>query len=329
MSELLDNSPAKQDGTTSKIKSHPEKKETIVKEEHDNGCDWGQSRLSHQYLASNETDSSKFSEIYEDYLENKKSFLASKTDNYSSYCNNPQKVIRDFFKDKDHEFKLKIRELSDNQFICSLDLPIDDLDFAVASEIHAKKQSAIDEMCLIACKLLDESQLLYSWQQLGACNSNFGGNDLIRKKRQIDEANREDDIEIDDCRKRHCEQLTKAKAQPKVNTYESLMEQWKELNMSILMLKASLVKLDLSVTQKDNDKARDKVEQDDEDDPLNAFMSDLDMKTELSMNDKIEKTRLKNEILSLETKQKEVSKLIELAKPKFDLSKVDQNRSKI
>lgn len=108
--------------------------------------------------------------------------------------------------------------------------------------------------------------------------------------------------------------------------------------MSILQSKAKLVKLDLSVTTKrqqhtkpdsqganndasGNDASKD-TEDNDEIDPLDEFMSSLDTKTKLSMDDKIEKSRLKTQIAEYERQQEEVARLLELAKPSFDSSKL-------
>lgn len=293
-------------------------------------CDWGfrsgiDNRDDATEPSAENSNLSKFIELYECYLEDKHS-IKKNTKNQSTYANNPQKTLQEWFDNEGHEFSIKIEQPRANQYVCSIDIPVEDQDFTITSECHNKKQEATDEVCLAACMMLDECQLLYAWQ-LGASSSK---EDLDRKRR-FDEANKEDDIELDQTStKRLCDSQ---KISSKVNTYESLLAKWNELNFSILKLKAELVKLDLSVvkqaekpTKKSNSPTKDTCEDggdDDEDeiDPLDEYMSSLETKTKLSVDEKIKKSRIKTQIASYEREQAEVSRLIELAKPKFDLNK--------
>lgn len=322
------------------------------------GCDWGFSRQDAHKASDGvnvglDSDSSKFIPIYESYLADKQSVLGGQqTKNSSTYSNNPQKSLREWFENEGHEFEVKVDQPREGQYICSLDLPIDDHDFSLTSEVHGKKQDAIDEICLVACRMLDQCELLYSWQ--------FGANKESQsdRKRRIDEANKEDDIEFDST-KRQCHHSSptsdrKTTSVPMVNTYESLMAKWNQLNMSILQLKAKLVKLDLSVTKAAarvvhkpkqntsssinehpqgttsasepndiNDDENDSKDDNDDDeiDPLDEYMSTLETKTKLSMDEKIEKSRIKSQIQAYEREQSSLTRMIELAKPKFSLNK--------
>lgn len=313
------------------------------------GCDWGFSRQynkddksADQEAAVDDSGLARFIPIYEKYLSDKKSF--KETTNSGSYVQDPQKAIREWFNIEGHDFSPVINKPRDGGYTCALDLPIEDQDFALSSTIHTKKQIAIDEVCLTACRLLDACQLLYPDQ----ADSIPTKEETADKKRRIDEAIKEDDIELDNTSKKHCDlsdssrrlNENKSKA-PKVNTYESLLSKWNELNMSILQLKAKLVKLDLSITQhaqsqntgnssaksvSSSSKSRSsecEVGDDDIDeiDPLDEYMSSLETKSKLSMDEKIEKSRLKTQIAAYEREQSEVSRLLALAKPKFDLNK--------
>lgn len=321
------------------------------KKEDRSACDWGFSgvpdtRADNSETTTDNSSKSKFIAIYERYLENKSS-IDQHTKNSSTFRSNPQKALRDWFENEGHEFSVGTEQSRTNQYVCSIDLPIDDQDFNITSECHNRKQDAIDEICLVACRMLDECQLLYFWQS----GTTSLREDLDRKRR-LDEANKEDDIELDQTRtKHHCGTL-KSRLNSNVYTYESLLEKWNELNMCILKLKAELVKLDLSVTkQASSNKSTAKTESlgnktrdvggkhtpnanadeeensegdddSDEIDPLDEYMSSLETKTKLNMDEKIEKSRIKSQIAAYEREQSEVSRFIELAKPKFDLNKV-------
>lgn len=320
-----------------------------VQEDDRTGCDWGFKR-GHDTgdetgeLTEDSSNLTRFIEIYEAFLEDRHS-LNSNTKNHSTYGGNPQKALQEWFDNESHELSIKTEQPRANQYISSLDLPIEDQDFTITSECHNRKQEAIDEVCLTACRMLDECGLLCAWQ-LGAVSSK---EDLDRKRR-LDEANKEDDIELDQtCTKRHCDSVKSmsTKLPSKVNTYESLLAKWNELNFSILKLKAELVKLDLSVAEQTDKQRKSKTtlkspgiitdvddkhktnsantgdtnEEDDEVDPLDEYMSSLETKTKLSQDEKIKKSRIKSQIVAYEREQAEVSRFIELAKPKFDLNK--------
>lgn len=326
-------------------------KERDTKEDDGTGCDWGfdgnqETRDDNGELAVENSNLSKFIELYECYLEDKHS-INSNTKNFSTYGNNPQKALQEWFDNEGHEFQIKIKQPKANQYVGCLDLPIEDQDFSINSECHSKRQDATDEVCLLACRMLDECQLLYSWQSSAASFQ-----DHSDRKRRADDANKEDDIELDQtCTKRHCDlqKSVSSKLASKVNTYESLMVRWNELNFSIVKLKAELVKLDLSVAKQTNKRKKSATthgsqgieadidgnqktnsdttnsgeteEEDDEIDPLDEYMSSLETKTKLTMDEKIHKSRIKTQIAAYEREQAEVSRFIELAKPKFDLNK--------
>uniref|UniRef100_A0A6G1SMH4 Kanadaptin n=1 Tax=Aceria tosichella TaxID=561515 RepID=A0A6G1SMH4_9ACAR len=323
----------------------------------DGGCDWGRGNDGEPAESADcqgtSSTTAKFIELYESYLNDKKS-LAQQTSNYKTYMRNPQKELREWFDSEGHEFKLDVDESAPGQFVCSIDVPIDDQDFTLTSEIHSKRSTATEEVCLDACRMLDHCQLLY-----GEHGGQIGGQEAeeeLARKRRITEANKEDDIVFDKTNdaKRCCLTTTNfshpdgsssnatyrlGPLNNNVNTYDSLMTRWTALNMSILQSKAKLVKLDLSVTTKrqqntratdsqgaDNDASGNDASKDTEDndeiDPLDEFMSSLDTKTKLSMDDKIEKSRLKTQIAEYERQQEEVARLLELAKPSFDSSKL-------
>lgn len=326
----------------------------------DNGCTWGQvndARLGQDDCDAEDSISTKFIPLYEKYLNDKKSLL-QQTSNFKTYMRDPQKELRDWFENDGHDFEPIIDQVSPGQFVCTLDLPIEDQDFTLTSESYAKKKAATDEVCLDACRMLDFCHLLYSEQ-----SAQISPTEELANKRKIAEANKEDDIVFDKTIdiKRQCFP-TRASDNicsntgiqtNRVNTYESLMAKWTALNMSLLQSKAKLVKLDLSVKNKqqtkgdvkvvdegnevvsrslgnDSGSRRDDSAQDsgDEVDPLDEFMSSLNTKTKLNMEDKIEKSRLKSQIALLERQQTEVARLLELAKPNTSKLGLGGNSSK-
>lgn len=268
--------------------------------------------------------------VYEKYLDDKQSFLSNRTSNHSKYVNNAQKLLQEWFEREGHEYDVETDSHNQTQFICSLRLPIGDQDFEVTSDASSTKKAAQDEITLTACKLLDEVGLLFPWQ----ADKDI---DAGRKQRLMD-ARKEDDIEFEDThvsKKYHldgqvgCASTASRGANNKreVDTYESLMAKWSQTNLAILKLKAELVKINMSVkcakySQEERlsgaegaNQAMD-AEGEDEIDPLDAYMLSLDKKTKLSIDDKIEKSRIKSDIQMYQREQERLGRLIELAKPK-------------
>lgn len=262
-----------------------------------------------------------FIQTYQHYLDDT-SVVERGSTNAEKYKNNSQKVLNEWFESEGYELNIKTEQLGSNKFSASIDLTVCDKDFSIVSEVHDKKQAAIDEACKRSCWILDESGQL------------FRSNEPSRedRKRLFDEANKEDDIVYDNTlsTKRQRGNLEtdrdevgqSATAKPKVNTYESLMADWNRLNMSILQMKAKLVKLDVSLDADKNQRVEVDNEDDDDVDPLDAYMTSLDEKKKKpTLDDKIEKSRLKTHISALQREQAQISKLIELTKPSFDLDK--------
>ncbi|CAA3018598.1 Hypothetical predicted protein [Olea europaea subsp. europaea] len=362
---------------SSKLKRHNESKESndddVEDRKHVTGCDWGQGRPDEVDADPGSQDgggkeSSDFIPVYEQYLQDKRSIAQKSTANHKTYQNDPQKVLLDWFEScgNSEEFSPEYEKSIDaNQWICNLDLIIDDTDFTLTSEPHARRNEALNEVCLDACRLLDLSGLLVRHRR---SKTNEEEEDSRRRKR-VSEAMKEDDLVFDrtseQTKKRHCASPDESigdsdtirssgasrSLSSQVNTYESLTARWQELNMSILKEKARLVKLDLSVAkprQQSCDKRKREMvsdnspetrgdeaehnesesnangpkegeensdEEEEEADPLDKFMSTLETKTKLSMDDKIEKSRIKSQIASLEREQCECARLIAIAKP--------------
>lgn len=336
--------------------------------EEERSCDWGMSSGG-CYEGDGNTDNQvdeendnielvNFIKTYERYLEDKQS-IVRQTRNCKTFTNNPQKALREWFTNEGHDFKTTVEHLaSEKKFIAKLDLPVFDQDFELTSEPHETKQEATDEICLDACRMLDDCQLLCPWQ------SETSGTKVADRKRRLrhnesddDDEEEDDDYEAEEnacgghSHKKQHSGPRESTGVAKVNTYESLMAKWSAMSMSILQLKAKLVKLDVSLAKtKSHGAPRDgesetnspssnsgnknsskfelaaaaAEEDEDELDPLDEFMSNLDTsaKRGTSMEDKIEKSRIKSQISALEREQAEVSRLIDLAKPSgFNLDK--------
>lgn len=317
-----------------------EPSESKQDDQSETGCSWGQEERSdrptaaakygNKNLQDDDVESANFINLYEQYVSDRE-LIPKQTKKFKGYSKNAQQYLRDWFEYEGHgELKPELKSTNLNEFMCSIVLPVDGDHFPLTSKLHQTKKNAIDEVCLDACRLLDACGMLTTFSDY---KNEDEGEDLERKRR-IAEANKEDDIEFDSAAttKRHCVESgiggnrevhstnLKAGGRSNVNTYDSLMAQWSAVNMSILQLKAKLVKLDLSVT-KANAKPVKKSqgdtydEEDSEIDPLDQFMSNLETKTALSMDEKIEKSRLKLQIATQEKEQSKLAKMIELAKP--------------
>lgn len=285
-------------------------------EDEDEGCNWGFSNdvMTNDHLQAG-SDADKFIAAYEEYLRNNKSAPGS-TPNESVYSQNAQKSLEEWFVNEGHKFEPTVVQQED-EFICHIELPLEDQDFEIHSEAKTKRKDAILDVCLKACKLLDSANILYPWQQTKDPDGKL-------KRKQLAESQFEDDCEYDDTAETQVKQARKMQKREdghsnKVDTYDSLMTKWRTIMMSLSKAKAQLVTIDLSVKASEKKNAPDSHLEDE--DPLDTYMNTLSQKPKLSINDKIQKSKLKNQISQLEKEKAGLERLIELAKPACSLKK--------
>lgn len=109
----------------------------------------------------------------------------------------------------------------------------------------------------------------------------------------------------------------------KIENYETLNQKWKELSTEIAALRAKLAQMSVQnrkIPIKIDRAQTNPAEEETEADPLDSYMADIkkseasSSKTPLEL--KIQKSKLKNQIFSLEMQQRKVERMLEIAKPK-------------
>ena len=158
-----------------------------------------------------------------------------------------------------------------------------------------------------ACQLLDRAQLLFPWQQQQSR--------LERRKRNEDSDSDDDLIDETGSRekkkaKREALRKQEEGEQKSVDNFESLTEKWNSVQMELAGTKARLAMLTVG--------SSNSKQSSDLDDDLDSYMKNINSRQfGLSINDKIEKSKIRIKIKELEKEQFRIEKLIKLAKPSF------------
>lgn len=169
-----------------------------------------------------------------------------------------------------------------------------------------------------ACQLLDRAQLLFPWQQQQSR--------LERRKRNEDSDSDDDLIDETGSRekkkaKREALRKQEEGEQKSVDNFESLTEKWNSVQMELAGTKARLAMLTVG--------SSNSKQSSDLDDDLDSYMKNINSRQfGLSINDKIEKSKIRIKIKELEKEQFRIEKLIKLAKPSFQFV-IKTNESEI
>lgn len=308
--------------------------------EEDPGCTWGMN------------DDVDEDDINNDYLTPLGQVLSllqtgigsEKTPNEDSFCNDPQKVLRTWFDQEGYDFEFKVNCVH-NKFKCILDVPIDGQSVNFEGDTHIKvekikycllnyrlilfnifdlylqRKDAIQDVCLKACRILDKADLLYAWQKRREA----------RKKRENESDSDGDMIDETDQykQKKAKRDALREGIKYKIENYDTLNERWKELSIQIASFKAKLAQMNVQskkiavkiVKPLKESEANEKEES--EDDPLESFMADIKKSesnaTKTPLEFKIEISKLKSQITSLEMEQRKVERMLEIAKPRGTL----------
>ncbi|GJQ69064.1 hypothetical protein Trydic_g6228 [Trypoxylus dichotomus] len=263
------------------IRKQEEEKEAIRKKLEERGIDWG---LGEDADEDTDLTENPFAQITNEEL----------------YLDDPKKALRGFMEREGYDFEYDCSEQGLGQFLCKVELPIDD-DHGrpiVAEVLHkGKKKGAVLQCALEACRILDRYGLLRqaTHESRKRKAKNWEENDYYDSDEDIF-LDRTGTVE----KKR--ENRMKAKVPAKAETYQSLLEKEvalrKEINNIENLLQTS------SKTASATDSSVDE-------DPLDHYMKELkQMKL-----DKQAITKLKSDLSKLKQDLANVVKLANIAKP--------------
>ncbi|KPI96388.1 Kanadaptin [Papilio xuthus] len=231
------------------------------------------------------------------------------TANEELYLTDPKKTLRGYFEREGHELSYNCEERGVGQFICRVELPIDDARGrpVVAEVIHrGKKKEAVVACALEACRVLDRAGLLRQSKH----------ESRRRKERDWsadDYYDSDDDSFLDRTghveRKRKMRMIKLGAAQDnndKPLTYDDLLKQIEEIEEKIIKEEKSLARLRSggeSQTGSNND-----------DDALDAYMNELASKPQ-AMAVKADISKTKMNIQKLKAELAKTQRLADIARP--------------
>uniref|UniRef100_A0A2A4J6U2 Kanadaptin n=1 Tax=Heliothis virescens TaxID=7102 RepID=A0A2A4J6U2_HELVI len=231
------------------------------------------------------------------------------TANEELYLEDPKKTLRGYFEREGHELNYNCDERGVGQFICRVELPIDDArgNPVVAEVIHrGKKKEAVIACALEACRILDRAGLLRQSKH----------ESRRRKERDWsadDFYDSDDDTFLDRTgsvekkRKLRMQKLGAAEREDeKPRTYDDLLKEITDIEKKISSEEVALEKLRSSATN---------IQQKSEDiDELDQYMNNLG-KQGHSMAQKAEISKTKMSIQKLKMELSKTQRLAEIARP--------------
>ncbi|CAK1546419.1 unnamed protein product [Leptosia nina] len=238
------------------------------------------------------------------------------TTNEELYLEDPKKTLRGYFEREGHELNYDCEERGVGQFICRVELPLDDPHGrpVVAEVMHrGKKKEAVVACALEACRILDRAGVLRQAKHES------------RRRKQRDWSaddyyDSDEDTFLDrtgSVEKKRQQRMRKhgalGRESEKPLTFEQLLKQISELEASIESESKSLERLRSSNRQKENE----------DEDALDEFMKTLPQ----SMAHKADISNAKMNIQKLKTQLAKTQRLAELARPAHAPPIIKKNES--
>ncbi|XP_062535936.1 kanadaptin [Armigeres subalbatus] len=228
------------------------------------------------------------------------------SNNEELFLDDPKKTLRGYFEREGHDLDYKLDELSVGNYVCKVELPVDD-DFGrpiVAEVTHkGKKKEAVVQCALEACRILDRYGLLRQ-----------ATHEPRRRHKKTSDSDEDDDFldRTGDVERRRQRKQTKNSTE--VHTYEDLIRRESELLEQLEAIESKL-------QQRQMIQKGTRLPENDDD--VDDFLTKL---SEDKPYDKFEVRRLRLEKERLLKDHATLQKLIKIAKP-LDLPSMNQGAS--
>ncbi|XP_056634617.1 kanadaptin [Diorhabda sublineata] len=225
----------------------------------------------------------------------------AQSNNEELYLDDPKKALRGFFEREGLELEYKCEEQGMGQFICKVELPVDDEmgRNIVAEVLHkGKKKEAVVQCALEACRILDRYGVLRqaTHESRKRKSKNWEDNDYY-------DSDEDTFLDRTGTIEKKREKRMNAKAPQKVETYESLVEKEKSIANSIKDLETRISSIRAKIESENN--------QNNDEDSLDSYMKILNE----SNIDKRSISKLRTELSNLKLEQTKIVKLINLVRP--------------
>lgn len=217
---------------------------------------------------------------------------SAETKNEHAFSSNPAKCLQEWFEREGLDFEYQVTH-NNNNFRCNLTITIEGRDFLFEGDPNAKKKDAISSTCTRACRVLDAFKQLFPWQKES------------RKKRSKGDEDDDDDDVLDETEHSNKEKTTSSTPE----TYDSLMEKWKDCSIKLSSCKAELASLTSNKKPSQNDETP-------EEDSLDSYMTNLASSSGRNKTEeKIAVSKIRLQIKELEKKQRVLELLMKAARP--------------
>nr|CAG4641503.1 EOG090X026V [Eurycercus lamellatus] len=251
------------------------------------GIDWGMGEDAEE---ENPTAENPFAVVDDGYM------------NEDLYLDDPKKTLRGWFEREGYELEYKVEEKNYAHFVCRVDLPIDSANgapiIAEASVKGGKKKEAVVQCALEACRILDRHGLLRQSNHESKVN---------RRKRHYDEDyySSDEDTFLDrtGAAERKRQLKLKGKLSDSVETFDTLMKKYEDIEMEILEIQKDLANAS---------PAKSKTSTNADIDDLDSYMNSLQAET---LGPKKSAASLRVKLQQMEKERSKLQSLINIARP--------------
>uniref|UniRef100_A0A0R3RW07 FHA domain-containing protein n=1 Tax=Elaeophora elaphi TaxID=1147741 RepID=A0A0R3RW07_9BILA len=233
-------------------------------------------------------------------------------DREERYRDDPLKVLSRFFEKEGFDMEFTYEETGRGQnhkWICSIELPVDTAagQSLSASAVCSGSKKEAQTLCAFnACKILDVHNLLFRSNEVRKRAENLIDNDYYDSDEDT-YFDRTGQIEKNREKRRKRALEAKGKVTTEVETFETLMKKISSTNKELCKVEAQLAAISKEKKEKEDDEK--------DDDDLDKFCEQLGYFSNDSVAVKMEKSILRNRLVTLKHEKEQLEKLAKIAKP--------------
>ncbi|XP_047118965.1 kanadaptin isoform X2 [Schistocerca piceifrons] len=223
--------------------------------------------------------------------------------NEDLYIDDPKKTLRGWFEREGYNLEYNVEEKGFGQFLCTVELPIGNGMIAEAL-VKGKKKESVVQCALEACRVLDRFGMLRQ-------ATHESRKRKAKNWEEDDFYDSDEDTFLDRTgaveKKRQQRMQAAGKVQQEAETYDSLLKKYNEVQQQIKEIEKQYI----IAAQKLSHNSGDSVDDDDDEDALDAYMTQLSS----GIVDKKAVSNLKIQLQSLKSEGDHLRKLVNIAKP--------------